>query len=459
MSGRFAGERAVVVGRGGRRRSPRRACSSPRARGFASREPRRADGSVGLDELRAARASTCRPAATIPSHLDDATLVVTSPGVPPLARRSWRWARERGLPLWGELELGARLAGRPVPRRHRDEREDDDDRDDRVVPAGRRARRRGVRQHRPPVPARPRARAMTRWWSRHPRSSWRSRRRSTRGSPCCSNLAPDHLDWHGSFAALRARRRRAIFAHQGSGDDVHVGNRDDAATRRRCPRRRRAPSCWFRARASRGRRRWATSPAGSWRGSARTPPRADRGETGAGAPRGRGRGGRGGARVRCGARRDRARASPAFEPAPHRGEVVAAVDGVRFVDNSKATNVHAALAAIDGVRDAVLIAGGRAKGVDLSPLAHGAPPGSPASSRSARPPPSVAQVFEGRLPVPKAGSIEEAVAEAFALAPARTGPCCWLRPARAGISSPTTRERGDRFAAAARALGEVGARG
>ena len=48
---------------------------------------------------------------------------------------------------------------------------------------------------------------------------------------------------------------------------------------------------------------------------------------------------------------------------------MAVVDGVRFIDDSKATNVHAALAAIDGVEDAVLIAGGRAKGVDLSPLA------------------------------------------------------------------------------------------
>ena len=35
-----------------------------------------------------------------------------------------------------------------------------------------------------------------------------------------------------------------------------------------------------------------------------------------------------------------------YEPARHRGEVVAVVDGVRFIDNSKATNVHAAVAAI-----------------------------------------------------------------------------------------------------------------
>ena len=57
-----------------------------------------------------------------------------------------------------------------------------------------------------------------------------------------------------------------------------------------------------------------------------------------------------------------------FVPAPHRGQVSVVVDGVVFIDDSKATNVHAALAALDGVDDVVLIAGGMAKGVDLSPL-------------------------------------------------------------------------------------------
>ena len=92
----------------------------------------------------------------------------------------------------------------------------------------------------------------------------------------------------------------------------------------------------------------------------------------------RGRGGRG-ARMRPPrppSRSPRRGAEPAaaaaaladFRPGPHRGEVVATVGGVRFVDNSKATNVHAAAAAIDAAGDAVLIAGGRAKGADLSPL-------------------------------------------------------------------------------------------
>src|SRR2546430_10422330 len=61
------------------------------------------------------------------------------------------------------------------------------------------------------------------------------------------------------------------------------------------------------------------------------------------------------------------------EPLPHRGRTVARVGTVRFVDDSKATNPHAALAVLEGLHDAVLVAGGLSKGVDLSPLAAAAP--------------------------------------------------------------------------------------
>src|SRR3712207_8591869 len=50
----------------------------------------------------------------------------------------------------------------------------------------------------------------------------------------------------------------------------------------------------------------------------------------------------------------------------HRGEVVAVADRVRFVDDSKATNPHATLAAVGDTTGGGLIAGGDAKGVDLS---------------------------------------------------------------------------------------------
>lgn len=55
----------------------------------------------------------------------------------------------------------------------------------------------------------------------------------------------------------------------------------------------------------------------------------------------------------------------AFRPAGHRGEVVAESAGIRFVDDSKATNPHAAQAAIAGFDRVVLIAGGLLKGASV----------------------------------------------------------------------------------------------
>ncbi|MXP21119.1 UDP-N-acetylmuramoyl-L-alanine--D-glutamate ligase [Gordonia sp. HNM0687] len=57
-----------------------------------------------------------------------------------------------------------------------------------------------------------------------------------------------------------------------------------------------------------------------------------------------------------------------FRPAAHRGEVVATVAGVEYVDDSKATNPHAAHAAILGHRRAVLIAGGLLKGAAVDDM-------------------------------------------------------------------------------------------
>ena len=57
-----------------------------------------------------------------------------------------------------------------------------------------------------------------------------------------------------------------------------------------------------------------------------------------------------------------------FSPAAHRGQTVAQVGGLAFVDDSKATNPHAARAAIDGHRRTVLIAGGLLKGAPVDDL-------------------------------------------------------------------------------------------
>jgi len=58
----------------------------------------------------------------------------------------------------------------------------------------------------------------------------------------------------------------------------------------------------------------------------------------------------------------------AFVPDPHRIADVATVDGVRFVDDSKATNPHAAGASLVAFEHVVWVAGGLLKGADVEAL-------------------------------------------------------------------------------------------
>ena len=64
------------------------------------------------------------------------------------------------------------------------------------------------------------------------------------------------------------------------------------------------------------------------------------------------------------------RALRKFAGLPHRSQWVADVDGIRYVDDSKGTNVGATLAAVAGMPGSlVVIAGGQGKGQDFAPLA------------------------------------------------------------------------------------------
>ncbi len=387
-----------------------------------------------------------------PEHLDDATLVVTSPGVPPDAP-ILGWAADRGLPIWGELELGARLCEVPY-----------------LAVTGTNGKTTTVELlaaclraggidaiacgnvgHPFPTAARETHAALV-----VEASSFHLRFQET-FHPRVSvllNLAPDHLDWHGSFEAYRDAKAR-IFRNQSDGD-THIGNRDDPAA----------------AGVS-----WAAPCAVRWFRSVR-PVDGEIGydhdgelvsRIGDGARLGWVDGDRAGFRADAAAAAGAALAfgvsAPSiaagiagFEPLGHRGETVAVVDGVPFIDNSKATNVHAALAALATVHDAVLIAGGRAKGVDLSPLtkARDHIVGVVAIGEAA---PDLVALFGGVVPVERAASIEEAVVTAHRLVPA--GGAVLLAPACASWDMfRDYTERGNRFAAAARSLArEVGARG
>lgn len=58
----------------------------------------------------------------------------------------------------------------------------------------------------------------------------------------------------------------------------------------------------------------------------------------------------------------------AFHPGAHRNVEVAEIDGVRYIDDSKATNPHAALASLRTYRTVVWIAGGQLKGTAVDDL-------------------------------------------------------------------------------------------
>ncbi|MGB8501633.1 UDP-N-acetylmuramoyl-L-alanine--D-glutamate ligase [Mycobacterium sp.] len=63
-----------------------------------------------------------------------------------------------------------------------------------------------------------------------------------------------------------------------------------------------------------------------------------------------------------------AEALASFRVAPHRAEVVAVVDGVAYVDDSKATNPHAAQASIAAYPRVVWVAGGLLKGASVDEM-------------------------------------------------------------------------------------------
>ncbi|MFY9588755.1 MAG: cyanophycin synthetase, partial [Actinomycetota bacterium] len=145
------------------------------------------------------------------------------------------------------------------------------------------------------------------------------------------------------------------------------------------------------------------------------------------------------------------RALAAYEPLPHRMEHVAAIGGVAYIDDSKATNPHAVLAALDGMERVVLIAGGRNKGLDLSALgaAAGAVARVVAIGESAA---EIDAVFQAAgVPVERASGMDDAVARAAASA--SRGDTVLLSPGCASFDMfADYKARGEAFRAAVKRL-------
>jgi UDP-N-acetylmuramoylalanine--D-glutamate ligase len=122
-----------------------------------------------------------------------------------------------------------------------------------------------------------------------------------------------------------------------------------------------------------------------------------------------------------------------FEGLPHRVQKVAEVGGVAFYDDSKGTNVGATVAALNGMRQkVVLIAGGDGKGQDFSPLRLAVSGHARAVVLIGRDREQIAQAVSGiGVPLLRAASMDEAVRVGFAQA--REGDAVLLSPACASF--------------------------
>jgi UDP-N-acetylmuramoylalanine--D-glutamate ligase len=278
------------------------------------------------------------------------------------------------------------------------------------------------------------------------------------------NLAPDHLDWHGSMAAYVAAKA-GIWT-----GDVAIGNADDervAAAIARAPGR---PVTFTLDRPRAGQLGvedgWLVDRAfGSGERllpASEVRPHGPHNVANALAATALARAyGVDGAAVSAGLR--------AFVPDPHRNQFINTVAGVDYVDDSKATNPHAAEAALRAYPRIIWIAGGQLKGVDVDELV---------ARLAARPGVLAGAVLMGAdraeiaaalarhapdVPVIDVSSTDDGAMSAVvrvAAALARPGDTVLLSPAAASYDMFTGyAQRGERFAAAVRALANAGERG
>ncbi|MBV9660104.1 MAG: UDP-N-acetylmuramoyl-L-alanine--D-glutamate ligase [Acidimicrobiales bacterium] len=261
---------------------------------------------------------------------------------------------------------------------------------------------------------------------------------------CWLNLAPDHLDWHDTidhYAAAKAR----IWANQTSGDAAAINADDHAVAEwartippgvRRITWSVEGPADFV---VSGGR---LVGPGGVGLIEVSELPRAfphDVSNALAAAA----------VATAAGASPDACRSGlVGVVLLPHRVSLVAEDAGVRWYDDSKATTPASVLAAVAGFESVVLIAGGRNKGLDLTPLAGTVPPVR-AVVAIGEAGPEVAAVFDRLAPVRRAASMDEAVQLAAQMA--RPGDSVLLSPGCASFDWYLSyAARGDDFAAAVR---------
>ena len=258
-----------------------------------------------------------------------------------------------------------------------------------------------------------------------------------------TNVTPDHLDRYASFDEYAAAKRR-VFENQGEGDFAVV-NADDPVASRATSRARRVPFS-----------RRGTAPGGTWCEDGRLFSEA----------RGRRREVLAAERVALPGAHNLENALAALAAAeclgapaaaieegltrfaglPHRTELVREEGGVRWVNDSKGTNVDATVKSLEGLpeKSVILILGGRDKHGDFEKLVLPV-------ARAARVVLTIGEAAEritgflaGRVAVEARGRLDSAVSRAAELA--RPGDTVLLSPACASFDQyGNFEERGAHF--------------
>lgn len=135
------------------------------------------------------------------------------------------------------------------------------------------------------------------------------------------------------------------------------------------------------------------------------------------------------------------------KPLPHRHQLVAEIGGVRFVNDSKATNVGAVVSALAGypAKSVHLILGGLTKGQDFSALLPVVRETVVRAYLIGEAAPALREILAGKAPLEMCGTLAEAVRRAKGLA--RTGEVVLLAPACASFDQfRDYAHRGEEFA-------------
>jgi UDP-N-acetylmuramoylalanine--D-glutamate ligase len=441
----LSGKQVVVVGLGASGVAAARLCLRLGATVVATDEkPREAlsDGALALESSGA----TIAAGGHAEARIDEADVLVVSPGVPPL--RAIEAAAQRGVPVWGEVELAVRSMAHPAP----------------VVAiggtngkstttalAGAFLEAHGLRAFVGGNLGEPLAdHTLERFDAVVLEVSSFQMERVDRFRPhVCAllNVTPDHLDRYASLGHY-VRAKGNAFVRQGEDDWAVVPEGDEVCS----------------SEAKRGCATVVTfGPGGTVDVAAdavidhRTGDRFERARIAL-------TGGHNAlnvaAAIACvrpfGVAPGTIRAVlERFQGLPHRTSLVAEVRGVRFYDDSKGTNVGAAVTALEGLVEsrAVLIAGGRDKGGSYAPLAAALARKGRAAVLIGEAADAIARAVGESVPVRRAPSMAEAVRLGASLA--LEGDAVLLSPACSSFDMfRDYKHRGEEFVRAVRALKE-----